>query len=113
MRGSLRLLGKEQREMRVKSEFEGESGAVAEAGKRGQQRGRGTQMAIAAIVALGLGGGGGGVLLMTAIMAGMLVLYHGLHGWRRAVVVTAVRHSGRGQSLQGEPQEQKSEDEIA
>lgn len=85
--------------MRVKSEFERESGAVAEAGGRGQQRGRGAKMAIAAIVALGLGGGGGGILLMTAIMAGMLVLNPGLHGWRRGVVVTAVWHPGRGQTL--------------
>lgn len=50
---------------------------------------------------------------MAAIMALMLVLHPGLHGWGREVVVTAERHSGCGESLQWEPQQQKAEDEIA
>lgn len=113
MRGSLRLLGKEQREVCVKSEFEREAGVVAQVGGCGQQSGRAAQMAIAAIVALDLQCGRGGVLSMAAIMATRMVLHPGLHCWRRGVVVTAERHPGRGKPLQWEPQQQKAEDEIA
>lgn len=112
MRGSLRLFGKEQREVCVKSEFEREAGVIAQAGGRGQQSGRAAQVAIAAIVALHLGCGGGGVLIMAAIMANMMVLHPGLY-CRRGVVVTAERHPGRGEPLQRKPQQQKAEDEIA
>lgn len=111
MRGSLRLFWKEQREVCVKSEFERETGVVAQAGGRGQQSGRAAQVAIAAIVALDLQRGRGGFLSMTAIMATRMVLHPGLHCWRRGV--TAERHSGRGKPLQWEPQQQKAEDEIA
>jgi len=99
VRGSLRLLGKEQREMCVKSEFERETGVVAQAGRGGQQSGRTAQMAIAAIVALDLQCGRGGVLSMAAIMDTRMVLHPGLHCWRRGVVVSAVRHPGRGKPL--------------
>jgi hypothetical protein len=107
------LFGKEQWEVRVKSEFEREAGAIAQAGRRGQQSGRAAQMAIAAIVALHLERVGGGVLGMAAIMDIMMVLNHGLHCWRRGVVVTAERHPGRGESLQWQPQQQKAENKIA
>ena len=50
---------------------------------------------------------------MTAIMVARMVLHPGLHCWRRGVVVTAERHPGRGKPLQWEPQQQKTEDEIA
>jgi len=50
---------------------------------------------------------------MAAIMAIMMVLHPGLHCWWRGMVVTAVRHSGRGETLQWEPQQQKAENEIA
>lgn len=112
MRGSLRLFGKEQREVCVKSEFEREAGVIAQAGGRGQQSGRAAQVAIAAIVALDLHCGGGGILIMAAIMASMMVLHPGLY-CRRGVVVTAERHPGRGEPLQRKPQQQKAEDEIA
>jgi len=99
--------------MCVKSEFERETGVVAQAGGCGQQSGRTAQMAIAAIVALDLQCGRGGVLSMAAIMDTRMVLHPGLHCWRRGVVVTAERHPGRGKPLQWEPQQQKAEDEIA
>lgn len=54
MRGSLRLFGKEQWEVRVKSKFERETGVVAQADGCGQQSGHAAQVAIAAIVALDL-----------------------------------------------------------
>lgn len=112
MRGSLRLFGKEQREVCVKSELEREAGVIAQAGGRGQQSGRAAQVAIAAIVALDLHCGGGGILIMAAIMANMMVLHPGLY-CRRGVVVTAERHPARGEPLQRKPQQQKAEDEIA
>ena len=89
MRGSLRLFGKELREVRLKSEFEREAGVITQAGGRVQEGGRASQVAIAAIVALSLVFGGGGVLIMAAIMSRMMVLHPGLHGWRRSVGVTA------------------------
>jgi hypothetical protein len=113
VRRALGLLGKERREVRVKSEFEREAGVVAQAGGRGKQRGSAAQVAIAAIVALCLGCGGGGVLIMAAIVAVMMDLHPGLHCRRLGVVVTAERHLDRGESLQWEPQQQKAEDEIA
>lgn len=113
MRGSLRLFGKEQRKVCVKSEFEREAGVIAQSGGRGQQSGRAAQVAIAAIVALDLQCGRGGVLSMAAIMATRMVLRPGLHCWRGSVVMTAERHPGRGKALQWEPQQQKAEDEIA
>jgi len=113
VRGSLRLFGKEQREVCVKSEFEREAGVVVQGGGCGQQSGRAAQVAIAAIVALDLLRGRGGVLSMAAIMATMMVFHPGLHCWRGSVVVTAERHPGRGKPLQWEPQQQKAEDKIA
>ncbi|MBU1690032.1 MAG: hypothetical protein KKD65_04750 [Gammaproteobacteria bacterium] len=110
MRGSLRLFGKDEREVRVKSEFEGEAGVIGQAGQRRQQGGRASQVAIAAIVALRLGCGGG---VMAAIMASLMILHPGLHCWRRSVIVSAERHSSRGKTLQWEPQQQKAEYEIA
>jgi len=89
VRGALWLLGKEQRKVCVKSEFEGEAGDIVQADERGQQSGRSAQMAIAAVIALRLGCSGGGVLVMPAIMAHLMVLQHGLNCWRRGVIVSA------------------------
>jgi hypothetical protein len=97
VRGSLRLLGEDQREVCVKSEFEREAGVIVQAGEIGQQSGRTAQVAIAAIVALRLGCGGGGV--MAAIMARVVVLHAGLHCWRWGVIVPAEGHPGRSKSL--------------
>lgn len=89
MRGALRLLGEEQREVCVKSEFEGEAGDIVQADERGQQSGRAAQVTIATVIALRLWCGGGGILVMPAIMAHMKVLHPGLQCWRWGVIVSA------------------------
>lgn len=89
MRGALWLLGEEQREICVESEFEGEAGDIVQAGERRQQSGRAAQVAKAAVIALRLGCSGGGVLVMPAIVAHLMVLQHGLNCWRRGVIVSA------------------------
>lgn len=110
---SLRLFGKEQREVRVENEFEREAGVVAQAGRCGRQCRGAAQMAVAAVVAGGLGCGGGRILIVAAIMVDVVAGHLGLHCGRRRMVVPAECHADRGEPLQREPQQQETKNKIA
>lgn len=110
---SLRLFGKKQREVRVENEFEREAGVIAQAGRCGQHCRGAAQMAVAAVVAGGLGCGGGRILIVAAIVVDVVARHPGLHCGRRRVVVPTERHADRGEPLQREPQQQETKNKIA